>query len=49
MQESEKEHKRLKRLKKEEKKRVCKKLNEIVKEVNGEEMVFNKKEELIIK
>jgi len=37
----------LKKLKKEEKKRVWKKLNEIVTEVNGEEMNFNKKEELV--
>ena len=42
LQKGEKEHKRLKQLKKEEKKRVWKKLNEIVKEVNGEEMNFNK-------
>jgi len=48
LQKGEKEHKRLKQLKKEEKKRVWKKLNEIVKEVNGEEMNFNKKEELIL-
>jgi hypothetical protein len=48
LQKGEKEHKRLKQLKKEEKKRVWKKLNEIVKDVNGEEMNFNKKEELIL-
>ena len=48
LQKGEKEHKRLKQLKKEEKKRLWKKLNEIVKDVNGEEMNFNKKEELIL-